>query len=99
MLFLLSFGVLFFPIILQYLCFRNAKIKSKSIYFLSFSVFNLFLQFLVTIISVILAVYAITEAGIKCATGAVGMIFFGFIIGTLLLAMIIVQNSLIKNSK
>lgn len=96
MLFFASLGVLFIPLILQYTLFKNTTIKSKTIYFLSFSILNLLLQIVVAIVSMILAVYAITEAGIKCATGAVGILFFGFILGTVLLAMIIIQYTKIK---
>lgn len=99
MLFILSFGVLFIPIILQYLLFKKEKIRNSSNYFISVSLINILLQFLVTIASLILSVMAISETGTKCATGAVAMILFGFIFGIILIAMIIVQFVTIKKTK
>ncbi len=99
MLFIISFSVLFIPIILQYLLFKKQKIRNNLNYFISISLINILLQFLVTITSLILSVMAISETGAKCATGAAGMIFFGFIFGIILIAIIIAQFVTIKKTK
>lgn len=93
-----SFGILFIPLILQYFLYRKF-LKTKISYFIIFSILNLLLQIVVTILSLNLAVNAISEAGIKCATGAVGILFFGFIFGTVLLTMIIIQFTKIKKTQ
>ncbi len=79
--------------------FKTDKIRNNKSYFITISFTNITLQFLVTIASLILAINAITEAGNKCATGAVSMLFFGLIFGILLIAMIIVQFSIRNKAK
>ena len=91
MLFLLSFAVLPVPTGLQLLLFKIKAIRDKKSYFILTSLLNILLQFIVIITSFALAIKAITGNGSRCATGAVGMFFFGGIAAILLLLVITIQ--------
>ena len=49
------------------------------------------MQIVMTIVSVVLCIYAITEGGMKCATGAVGMIGISFFVSIIMLLIMIIQ--------
>ena len=91
MLFITSFLILIIPAIFQIIFGNkslNKKIKPE---FIIICALTAVLQFIVTIASVIIAIFAITEDGNKCATGAVGMIAISFFISIFVLLIIFFQ--------
>jgi uncharacterized membrane protein len=94
MLFILSFIVLFLPSVFQIIVGNKSLKKTIKTRFIFICLISLFLQIILTIVSVVLSVFAITENGEKCATGAVGMIAISFFISIIMLLVIIIQFGL-----
>lgn len=95
---LLSILLLFVPIVFQYKFGNKELFKSKvndrwRQEFLGLCMVSLILQFGVTIFSFILSVRSMSSAGNRCATGAVGIFFFSFVITVFLFLLMIFQYS------
>lgn len=91
MLTILSILLLFIPTIFQYKIGNKSLHKSINIKFIFVCIISMILQFIITILSFLLAIYSIAESGNKCATGAVGIFFFSFIITCFMLVVILLQ--------
>ena len=91
MLFILSFLVLFLPSIFQIIVGNKSLKKMIKTKFILICSISFLLQIILTIFSIVLSVFAITESGEKCATGAVGMIAISFFISIIMLLIIIIQ--------
>ena len=98
MLTILSLLLLFIPTIFQYIIGNKSLHKSINIKFIFVCIISLTLQFITTILSFLLAIYSITGSGNKCATGAVGIFFFSFVITIFMLIVIIIQFLSRKNT-
>ena len=91
MLFLLSFIVLLIGPILQIVFGNKTRNLQIKVSYLVVCILTTIIHFVCTIISFLLAINAITSAGNKCATGAVGMFFFSFVIWLVMILTIIFQ--------
>lgn len=95
MLQLLSLLLLFIPTIFQYIIGNKSIYKSINISLVGICVISLILQFVITIMSFLLSIYAMThrEGGNGCATGAVGIFFFSFVITVFMILVMLLQFS------
>ncbi len=91
MLTIIAFLLLFIPTVFQYKIGVKCLNKKINIKFYLVCIISFVLQFLMTILSFALIVYSITSSGGKCATGAVGIFFFSFLIAIILLFVILLQ--------
>lgn len=91
MYFIFSFLVLFVPLIFQIIFGNKSLKKIIKIKFIFICLISFLLQIVMTIVSVVLSIYAITEGGMKCATGAVGMIGISFFVSIIMLLIMIIQ--------
>lgn len=91
MLYLISFLLLFIPTVFQYIMGNKALNKSISTNYIVICILSFFMQLIFTFISFITAIFAITNSGIKCATGAVGIIPISIIISLFMILIIIFQ--------
>ena len=95
---LLSILFLFVPIVFQYK-FGNKELSKSKVNdtwikeYIGVCMVSLILQFGVTIFSVILSVRSMSSAGNRCATGAVGIFFFSFVITIFMFLLMILQYS------
>jgi hypothetical protein len=95
---LLSILLLFVPIVFQYKFGNKELFKSKINVrwiheYIGVCMVSLILQFGVTIFSFILSVRSMSSAGNRCATGAVGIFFFSFVITVFMFLLMIFQYS------
>lgn len=88
--------LLFIPTVFQYIIGNKSLRKSIDIHLVVVCIISLFLQFVITVLSFILSIYSITESGNKCATGAVAIFFFSFVITVFMLLVMLLQFSRIK---
>lgn len=90
--------LLFLPILIQLLIGRKILKKNRKTMFVIISIFNILLLIIFTFISFTLTVRSISGSGNKCATSAVAIFQFGFMVAMLLLTIIIVQYFLNKKT-
>lgn len=64
--------------------------------FIGVCIISLILQFGITIVSFVLTVRSMASQGNRCATGAVGIFFFSFVITVFMLFVMLLQFSKIK---
>lgn len=83
--------LLFIPTIYQYRIGNKSLNKSVEINFGTVCLISFILQFIITILSFMLTAYSITSNGNKCATGAVAIFVFSFLITIFMVIVIIFQ--------
>ena len=90
--------LLFIPVVFQYII--GNKILNPSIInnrwiqdFIGVCIISLILQFGITIVSFVLTVRSMASHGNRCATGAVGIFFFSFVITVFMLLVMLLQFS------
>jgi hypothetical protein len=91
MLILVSFLMLFIPMVFQYIFGNRSLNKSISLNYFIVCVISLIFQVVITLFSFLLAIKGIVGAGNKCATGAVGIFAFSFFITLGMLFLMLVQ--------
>jgi hypothetical protein len=91
MLILLSILILFIPFWFQIIVGNKSLNNSISINFVIVCLISLVFQVLITLLSFFLAIKSIVDSGNKCATGAVGIFAFSFLITLLILFAMVVQ--------
>lgn len=91
MLILLSFLMLFIPLVFQFIAGNRSLDKSTSLNFFIVCVISLIFQVVITFFSFLLATKGIVSNGNKCATGAVGIFAISFLISLLMLFVMVVQ--------
>ena len=90
--------LLFVPIVFQYKFGNKEVLKSKVSDrwipdYIGLCLVSLILQFGITIISFIFSIRSMSSGGNRCATGAVGIFFFSFLITVLMLVVMLLQFS------
>ena len=91
MLIILSILLLFAPTIFQYRIGNKSLNKSIEINYFFVCIISIVSQFIVTFLSFLLAIYAMTQSGMKCVTGAVGILPISLIITLLMFLIILIQ--------
>lgn len=93
----MSLLLLFIPVAFQYII--GNKILYKSINsrwiqdFMGVCIISFILQFGITILSFQSAVRSMSSQGNRCATGAIGVFFFSFVITVFMLLVMLLQYS------
>jgi hypothetical protein len=88
---LLSILILFIPSVFQIIIGNKSLGKSIPINYFIVCVISLIMQLIITVLSFCLAIKSIIGSGNKCATGAVSIFLFSFLITLLMLFIMVVQ--------
>lgn len=88
---ILSFLLLFFPIVYQFKIGNNYLFENDLKKFGTTCLLSLVFQIIATFISFFLTIIAISNSGNKCATGAVGIFGISFLISIFLLLLMLIQ--------
>ena len=91
MLMILSIFILFLPTIFQYKIGNKSINKSVKIKYIFICIISIFSQLIITFLSFLLAIYGMTQSGIKCVTGAVGILPVSLVITLFMLLVILFQ--------